>query len=282
MIFTLVVPRLPRKTSIMLDSNVVMCVFAWGVPRFWPKQLSLEIAKPNVIGSFIVNPRRFKLLLFVAGAVFGKPLAPFFCGMRTIWWTLSSIFSWQEQDLVNLRFHFVVAGAVFDEPLMFFWMVKCKWTTKRCLRPFKGGVARPHFSHKQALQILYRQPPLNGPLQCFVCITKNHEVQEMFDRSARPAEQLEQLPTGGPWKLSRNSEIQNAQEKHSPHSFPLEKNHLEEGEIPDLPSPRCQGLCLQRFLAAEPRLGEASHLGEKHRGSGGKNTCLRWKNGGFW
>ena len=38
----------------------------------------------------------------------------------------------------------------------------------------------------------------------------------MFDRSARPAEQLEQLeqlPTGGPWKLSRNSEIQNAQEK---------------------------------------------------------------------
>ena len=40
----------------------------------------------------------------------------------------------------------------------------------------------------------------------------------MFDRSARPAEQLEQLPTGGPWKLSRNREIQNAQEKHSPHS----------------------------------------------------------------
>lgn len=116
MIFTLVVPRLPRKTSIMMDSNVVMCVFAWGVPRFWPKQLSLEIAKPIVIGSFIVNPRRFKLLLFVAGAVFGKPLAPFYCGMRTIWWTLSSIFhgrsriwwtsgsilSWQVQYLMNL------------------------------------------------------------------------------------------------------------------------------------------------------------------------------------
>ena len=111
MIFTLVVPRLPRKTSIMLDSNVVMCVFAWGVPRFWPKQLSLEIAKPIVIGSFIiVNPRRFKLLLFVAGAVFGKPLAPFFAAC--------ALFG---EPLVP----FFMAGAGFGEPPVPFCRGRC-------------------------------------------------------------------------------------------------------------------------------------------------------------
>ena len=51
----------------------MICVFAWGLPRFWPKVLSPEIAKHSGTGCFIVNPPPVKPFLVVTGSVFGEP-----------------------------------------------------------------------------------------------------------------------------------------------------------------------------------------------------------------
>ena len=100
---------------------------------------------------------------------------------RIIWWTCSSILSWQAQYLANRWCSFQWQRGSGE---------------RNVLTAIQGRGKTTLFPHKQALQILRGQPPLSGPLQPFVVITKNQTWGTKNETAIRPARQL---PTDGPW-----------------------------------------------------------------------------------
>ena len=96
----------------------MICIFVWGVLRFWPRWLSAEIVKRNVSDCLIITPLHLKLSFFVVCAAFGEPVVSFFVAGAVFCESMCSLFMACAAFGTPLL-SFFVAGATFGEPQVY-------------------------------------------------------------------------------------------------------------------------------------------------------------------